>query len=352
MNKGIFCMNIPAGKPCCPTNLGQKRSGQMQCCRVCVVLFFCFAMLALNGCSSEPSSPGVVARVNGVPIYLSEVRANHDLHYMAWSWANDFDVQSLRGEYGNVLADIILQRLLEETLEAEHLAVEDEDVARKEALVRADYPDDAAFEQTLVEEYVDVEHWRKCLRSRLNRQRFIEEYLRPQVTVTYEKARNYYKKHQDEFIIPERFVFTVFQSKDREALKEALKTYKKTGNATTNKEAPLVHIHEMDVPEHSLPNVWHDHLSNLVTGEASRIITGRKTMTILLLHKKTPRSRLSSSAAYPLVEQKLVEQGMKEVFNLWLKRVLEKARIEVTGFLKDGGKQPHNASLGNASEGK
>ncbi len=341
MNAEVLYKNIPAGNHC-----SQKIFEQEWLVHVCLAMFLCLVLLAFNGCTSEPSSRGVVARVNGVPIYLSEVRADHDLNYMSWSPADDFDIQSLRGEYGNVLANIILQRLLEETLAAEHLEVDDDDVAKEEALIRADYPDDEAFEQTLVEEYVDLDHWRKCLRARLNRKRFVEEYLRPQVTVGYEQARDYYKAHQADFVIPERFVFTIFQSKDRECLKAALKTYGKTNNATMNTEAPLVHIHEMDVPEHSLPNVWHDHLTNLVAGEASRIITGRKTMTILLLHKRTPRALLSSSAAYPLVEQKLVGQGMKDVFETWLQTVLENARIEITGLLKDEGAQSHNASRG------
>ncbi|MGX9365898.1 peptidylprolyl isomerase [Desulfoplanes sp. PS50] len=304
-------------------------------------LLFCtggviLALLVFVGCVSDPPPRGVVARINGEPIYLSEVRADHDLHYMNWSSVNDFDVQSLGAEYGTVLANIILQRLIEQTLAAEQFAVSDEDVAREEALIRADYPDDKAFEQTLIEEYVDLDQWRERLRSRLSTQRFLEEYLRPRVSVTYEDAKSYYREHRSEFLIPERFVFTVFQSKDREALIAAFKKYQKGDQAAAPQEGPsTVDIHEMDLPGHNLSAAWHEHLVNLAPGSATNVIAGTNMMTILFLHERLPQSFLSPSAAYSLVEQRLVEEGMQTAFDGWLNQALSHVTIEITGLLNE-----------------
>lgn len=297
------------------------------------IVILCLSLFA--GCVSDPPPRGVVARVNGEPIYLSEVRADHDLHYMNWSSANDFDVRSLGEEYGTVLANIILQRLIDQTLAAEQLEVSDEDVAGEEARIRADYPDERSFEQTLIEEYVDLEQWRKRLRSRLGTQRFLEEYLRPQVVVRYEDARDYYWSHRNEFLIPERFVFTVFQSQDREALVRTLKRYRQSKNATLQEGVSLVDIHEMDVPGQNLSSIWHEHLAHLAAHDATEVIVDGDKMTILLLHKRVPQSFLSPPMAYPLVEQRLVEEGMQTAFDAWLDRVLSHATIEITGLLNE-----------------
>ena len=313
-----------------------------------IVVSLVFVVLA--GCAQQPPSKGVVARVNGDPVYLSEVRADHDLHYMTWSSANDFDVQSLGHEYGTVLADIILQRLILQTLSAEHLDVSDEDVAREEALIRADYPDDISFEQTLIDEYVDLDQWREQLRSRLSRQRFLDDYLRPRVTIGYEAARDYYRDHRSDFVVPERFVFTVFHGKDRESLTAALAAYRQAGNATPENGKKIedghdvVDIHDMDVPDHALSSSWREILAGLAPQDASEVIAGKNAMTILFLHERTPRTVLSPSAAYPLVEHKLVEQGMKDAFDAWMEHVLAHAKIEITGLLRENRSQSQDAS--------
>jgi hypothetical protein len=292
----------------------------------------------------------VVARVNGEPVYLSEIRADHDLHYMNWSSANDFNVQSLGEEYGTVLANIVLQRLINQTLAGEQLAVSDEDVAGEERLIRADYPDAESFEQTLIEEYVDLEQWRKQVRSRLGSQRFLKEFLRPQVSVSYEDARDYYWKHRNDFLIPERFVFTVFQGKNREALFAATSQYRQGKNATLKESSSAVEIHEMDVPGPHLTASWYEHLVNLAPGDTTEVILDPNKMTVLLLHERLPQSFLSPSAAYPLVEQRLVEEGLQRAFDAWLTQTLSHAKIEITGLLNEKSLDLQEESSGQHDE--
>jgi hypothetical protein len=295
-----------------------------------LVVFCCF----WAGCSSEPAPTGIVARVNGEPIFFSQVRAAHDLQYMTWSSTNEFDVRSLKHEYGTVLSDLILQRLIVQTLRAEHLEVSDEDVAREEARIRQDYPDDKAFEQTLVEESIDLDQWRERVRSRLNMQTFVRRYLRPRVTVTYEDALAYYKEHEADFVTPERFVFTVFEGTDTREVTRAVALYRKNSNGTRDNFPQGVTIHEMDVFEQALSTTWYDRLDSLEPGQVSRPITDTSVVTLLLLHQRFPSTLLSPADAYSLVEDHLVAQALQQVFARWIKEVLSTARIEITGLLR------------------
>ena len=303
------------------------------------ILYFsgiiCVFFLLLSGCGSNDPQPGVVARVNEEPIYLSQLESEHDLVYMDWSSANDFDVTSLKTEYGEVLGNLILQALICQTLTREGLAVTDAEVVEAESVIRSDYPDREAFEQTLIDSYVDIEEWRKCLRARLSTKKFLHEYLRPTVTITYETAREYYRKHIADFIVPERFFFAVIGAKDRETLLAGVAVYRKQGDGPAE-HSPDVEIHDMDVPLNALSPVWRSILSGLKPGQASAVQTGKNGVTVLYLKKRIPETILSPSQAYPLVENVLTENKLKSVFAGWIRDASAAARIEITPFLKIG----------------
>lgn len=289
--------------------------------------------LFLTGCGSGESQPGVVARINGEPIYLSQLKSEYDLQYMDWSSSNDFDVDSLRSEYGIVLGNMILQTLIQQTLDREGLSVTDKDVAQAEATIRADYPPEV-FEQTLLEEYIDIDEWRKWLRARLATEKFLQEYLRPSIAITYEAAREYYQDHISDFLIPEHFTFTLFEGKEREALLAARNAYEKNGSTGLEELFPEVQIHELDIPKDALSAAWLSTLATLTPGHASKVLPGKSGMSLLYLKKRDPETILSPFKAYPVIEKILMDQKLKDAFASWLQKVFSTAVIEVTPLLK------------------
>jgi hypothetical protein len=330
---------------------GENAVGCMDCAMMGKKTYLLEIMLALllavSGCGQGESQPGVVARINGDPIYLSELKSGYDLHYMDWSSSNDFDVESLRSEYGAVLGDMILQILIQQTLIQEGLAVTNEDVAKAEATIRADYPPEV-FEQTLLEEYIDIEQWRKWLRARLSMEKFVQEYLRPNIVISYEAAREYYQEHIADFLVPERFVFTLFEGKERETLVAASHAYQKNGTVEHEERFSGVQIHELDVPSNALSPTWSDLLAPLAPGQSSKILAGKSGMTLLCLKKREPETILSPLAAYPAIEKILMDTELKNAFADWLKRVSSSAAIEVTPLLQEiEGKKKVVSSSGN-----
>ncbi|WP_462324325.1 peptidylprolyl isomerase [Desulfoplanes sp.] len=291
----------------------------------------CLVWTGVLGCSSDPpSSRGVVARVNAEPIYLSQVQAVHDLHFMDWSLDNDFKVHSLQDEYGAVLADFVLHRLIRQTLIREGLQITEKDVDREERIVRSDYPDEETFEQALVEDYIDLDQWRRCIRARLSTQAFIQDYLRPKVSISYEAAREYYREHIADYVIPERFVFTVFLGMDREGLGTVLEEYRAQGDAFSGPSVEGVEVHEMEVARNGLSPFWSDALADLEPGRASGIISDKQRLVVLYLHERLSPSYLAPSKAYRLVEEMLVEQELRGAFRDWLRDELATATIEVS----------------------
>ena len=128
-----------------------------------------------------PPAPGSLwgASFMALPSYAPG-RASHDLSRLGLPEAENPAVERLRAEYGAVLADMIVDSLAGQELSRRHLGVTDAELAKAEAVVRADYPGDA-FGRMLLEEHIALERWREALRDRLTVEKFAREVLGPHV---------------------------------------------------------------------------------------------------------------------------------------------------------------------------
>ncbi|MFW5837483.1 MAG: SurA N-terminal domain-containing protein, partial [Desulfovibrionaceae bacterium] len=181
--------------------------------RLGLAALFLAAAMALAGCESSQQAPGVVARVNGRPIMLRQLEFKYDLKHMDSVSDPVPSVEELRQEYGEILGDLIVKELVFQALEERGLSVTAEELEQAEQIVRADYPD-GAFEQVLVEEYIDLTAWREQLRYRLALDKLFRQVLRPRIKLDYKMAEDYYRKHIHDFHQPERWTLFVLTGPD------------------------------------------------------------------------------------------------------------------------------------------
>ena len=85
---------------------------------------------------------------------------------------------------------ILLERARELNID-----VSDEEVDRAVASVKADYPDEEAFEQTLLEYAVSFPEWKDGLRTRLLMERLIDSELKDQIVITPDEIARYYREN-------------------------------------------------------------------------------------------------------------------------------------------------------------
>ena len=130
-------------------------------------------------------------------------------------------VEKLKGEYGEILTDLIVQELVVQELVSQDLAVTDHELLKAEEAVRADYPEDA-FDQMLVEEYIDLKSWRKQLKNHLAMKKFFQQVLRAQIKIDYKEAQEYYKDHISDFYLPESLRILVVRGPSREIVGKAV----------------------------------------------------------------------------------------------------------------------------------
>lgn len=294
---------------------------------------FIICCLLLTACGTEVEQPGVVATVNGRPIFLEEVKARHDLNTLSWTGGVVPSVEGLRDEYGKVLSELIINALVASTLHEMGMPVTDEELVAAESEVRADYPEDQ-FEKLLVEEYIDVNVWRSMLRQQLAMQKFKAEVLRPQVKLSYQEAEAYYKKNIADFYLPPRLHFVRISGSERTQVEQARELFLQEKNIENVRSTyHEVAIRELKMRHIRLPETWSRLLQALGEGEASAVVTGESGFECVVLLERLPEKVLGPSHAYPLVERVLLEQKVQQVFDAWLAKTLDTATVKISRHL-------------------
>ncbi|OIO00384.1 MAG: hypothetical protein AUJ49_09900 [Desulfovibrionaceae bacterium CG1_02_65_16] len=291
-------------------------------------------LVGLLGCSRRSSDEvGVVARVNNRPITLDMLEFQYDLeHFEAFSGALP-SVSSLREAYGEILGQLIAQELVAQELSKRGQEVSDEELAKAEAEIRADYPDNT-FEQTLAEEYIDLKMWRKHLRYARGMEKFQRLVLRPSIHLDYRDVEAYYQAHLDAFRLPERVRLLVVLGGERGQVEKVLAAHQQPRDAAALAKAfPGVEVREATIARDLLLPAWAEALHGAEASGKGVVLPTRVGFEGLLLLERLPAQTLGIAQAYPQVEAALLEDRLQQVFEAWLAKAADASVIRVSGRL-------------------
>ncbi len=327
---------------------------------IALVLALC---LSLAACDRAVEESGVVAKVNGSPIRLEEIEFGHDSLHLDGGEASIPSVSKLRREYGAILAELIIQKLVKQALKAKDLKVSDEEADAAEATIRGDYPP-GSFERMVADQYIDIGRWRDQLRYRLGVEKLQQAVLRPQTPLSTEEAEAYYRDHVQDFTISARLRLLVLRGPTRESLERALDFYRveKSPEALSQKFTQI-EAREMRLKTDQIPAMWKKPLSSLKPGQATQIQSNTSGFEALILLEETPARVLKPAQVYTVIEKILVEQKLQEAFTRWLDEELAKADIQISRHLlprdeagdssqprDEAGDNSTRAQLGNATD--
>lgn len=298
-----------------------------------ILLLMAIISAMTAGCGSETNENGVVATVNGRCIHLTQLETEYDFKHMDWSQGVDTNVEQLKSDYSRIVLNLVVEELVSQELQRRGLSVTDEELKAAEDRIRADYPE-GAFEQVLIEEYIDLNEWRGRLKARLAMEKFYKEVLRPRVKLDYEEAEAYYREHISDFYLPDRIRFYLIQAPSEEMIKRALDIYE-TNGSVEDVSAKFNRVQVLDLKQRKdrLPVEWLDAVESLEPGQASRIISWEHGYMSVIFLEEIPGRVLEPSQAYPLVESILLERKMEEAFDSWLAQTLKAADIRISPLL-------------------
>lgn len=287
-------------------------------------------LVLLVACGEQTLPEGVVATVNGASISLRELEAVHDVSFLGWTGAQGPSVEELQKQYGMVLSELIVQKLIEQELTRLGHAVTDGDVAAAEGEVRADYPD-GTFDRALVEESIDLAQWRNQLRRRLALEKLATSVLRPEIAIPLADVESYFTRYEKQFQLPRRMRVLLVVGADKTVVEKARGMLAAgTAPETLGASVPQVTVQELKMHHDRLPAVWQKDLGALTVRQASQVRSMDGAFQCLVRLADVPERSLTLTEAYPLIEQLLVEQKMDEAFDRWLAGVVAKAQIRIT----------------------
>ncbi|MBG0776440.1 MAG: peptidyl-prolyl cis-trans isomerase [Desulfovibrionaceae bacterium] len=311
-----------------------RRHGGRPRAALLIALLAVLLAVAPASCAPDAEETGVIARVNGHPIYLSQLESTYDLAQLGWTGGASPSVARLKRDYDAILTELIVQELIRQELEKRGAEVTRKEMDAAEAEVRADYPE-GGFEEMLVEEYIDLQTWRTQLAARLAQEKFLREIIRPGITIDYEEAKAYYARNIKDFYLPPRLRFLMITGPDKDVVEKAAAMFEAgKDQQAVGEQYSQISVQALKMRQDRLPSAWSDILAGLEPGHAAKVFKGEQGgFETLVLQERIPGKVLDPTHAYPLVEKVLLERKMREAFENWIDRRLQVSTVTVSTHL-------------------
>ncbi len=322
----------------------------------CLVLCF----LLLQACVETKMPEGVVATVNGEPIYLHSLQAVLDSRAAGLGIPAQPSLEMMKSQYGSALGTLIIHALVRQDLSARKLSVSEASVDEAIAQIRAEFKsqedggtvnDTPASQQTgeaptpkednaptltglnkfLAESSLNESDWRSLMRDYLSLERLQNEVLLPKIRITLPELRSYYQEHESDWQIPDTLGLCFIAAGSREAVSELCA---QLGNPSGKNDF----LHELQCTSLSslaLPPPWSKEVKNLKKLPSCLGIQQQDGLwqSIAVLEQQKAR-KLEPAEAFPLIERILQEQKKQDIFAKWLEKQLSQASIKVSPVLK------------------
>lgn len=290
------------------------------------VLLVC--CLFLGGCLEGRLPEGVVATVNGDPIYLRTVQALLDGRSAALDTMQRPSLENMKRQYGDALGTLIIYALVNQELRNLQIPVTDSAVESAVAHVRADYGGEEELARFLAEESLDVNEWRLLMRDHLAMQSFEKRVLLPGIRISLDNVRGYYKKHEVEFNLPETLDICLISAPDRQGVDSFCASFASVG-PVREELAGEVLLQCVEAGEAQLPKESQKGLEKLAPGQCLPPRQEGDRWLGLALARRNAAHVMSVAEAYPLIENILREREKEAAFERWLTAALSRAQVRV-----------------------
>lgn len=310
---------------------GARPAGLAPFCRCFTIvpgLVLLVCCLLLGGCLEGRLPEGVVATVNGEPIYLRTVQALLDGRSAALDTMQRPSLENMKRQYGDALGTLIIYALVNQELRNLQIPVTESAVESAVANVRADYGGEEELARFLAEESLDGNEWRLLMRDYLAMQSFEKRVLLPGIRISLDNVRGYYKKHEAEFNLPETLDICLISAVERQAVDNFCASFASVGPVREEQTGELL-LQCVEAGAVQLPKAWQKGLEKLAPGQCLPPRQEGDRWFGLALVRRNPAHVMSVAEAYPLIENILREREKEAAFERWLTAALSRAQVRV-----------------------
>lgn len=291
-----------------------------------VALLACCFML--TACFEARLPEGVVATVNGEPVYLRTVQALLDSRSAALGTTQRPSLENMKRQYGDALGTLIIYALVRQDLRDLHIPVTDAALEAAVAAIRADYGGQEGLARFLAEESLDENEWRVLMRDHLAVQSFEKRILLPGIRVSLGDVRAYYKEHENDFNLPETLDVCLVSAVERKAVDAFCASFV-PGRPVRDELPATLLLQCQEISAAQLPPAWRKKAEKLAPGQCAPPVQEEGRWFGIALAGRSPAHTMSMAEAYPIIENILRQQRKEAAFERWLTAALERAQVRV-----------------------
>lgn len=282
-------------------------------------------ILSFSGCRQRREHAGIVASVNGEPVYMHSLQASVDGIYgnLIIGWEDSVD--EFKAIYGRALESLIVHALVRQELHKKGIPIDNADIESFTKNVSGEFGQ-SGYQDFIAEGLISENDWKYMLRDHLALRLFEEKILIPQIRLDAAEIAEYYKAHQSDFILPELFCLCLAYS----ASKDALQEWKKTFPDDKSVEAGDVSVQNVKVSHEEISKGLFKDAGGIKAGQCAPIRQAGSGWTLVCLREKIGGSRLGMAEAYALIDSILRAEKGRQAFDRWLAESILKSDIKVT----------------------
>jgi len=310
------------------------RAGRNMVRMLCGLLFL--GLFSVSGCLDSREFPGVVAEVNDVPIYFSELDAQRNILFSGLTNEGLPPPDNiLQEQYRYALRQIIVQELARQYIEAMKIPVDANRLVSNEVFVQSDYPT-GSFRDMLLQSGLSPTMWHSMMTRSLYLSTLAETVLRPMISITAAEVEHFYAENKGDFALPEQWHFMQITGEDKAVVERARDIFLQTSNATLAQQTLDVSMRDIRMDKERLPEEAIALLSSLAPYNPSKIIRLDSDYRIYVMLEKLPPTLLDAAETYKRVERRLVEEKMFTLLNDWADNQIGSSKIRIARQLQAG----------------
>lgn len=289
------------------------------------MIHLCCAFVVLAGlaaCDAQTPPSGVVATVNGEPIYLHSIETLLDSRSSDYTNSPALTLEDIQKNYIRAFGALLAHTLVRQELRQRGI---DPDSGASGPGVEDYFKEEMGEEELnafLAESSIRRDDWERLMRDNQALETFRKQALLPGIKIDPDEIRAYYAEHEEEFQLPVHLRACFLSAPEKASLESMCRS-----SDFSALPEPLLCA---DMEAADLPPPWHEEAADMRLNACGKIREENGAWQTVVIQSRSKAGSPKLAELYALIERILLEQKEKEAFDKWLAEKAAASSITVS----------------------
>ncbi|MCP3927339.1 MAG: hypothetical protein GY714_32685 [Desulfobacterales bacterium] len=193
-----------------------------------ILVLFILIITSCSGTEDKNSNKNILIQIKENKLTVSDFRKALEISKTAYQHNFTQNKNSLASVQERLLKQLTEELLLKTYAKDKKIYISDVELKKEIDRIKAEYPDNAIFEQMLLENAVSFDAWKERLKVRILMEKVIKIVIHPKIKVTSADMSEFYKKYYKNDLKPDKKKMAKIRRENTNALLVQLLRKKKT----------------------------------------------------------------------------------------------------------------------------